>query len=417
MEKKRILCLMDYGEKTHTGFATVSRNIIEGIKKSFKEELLIDIIAINNFAEESYFVDRETFVMSAKLSDPKQDDFGRNFYLKCLAEGDYDVTFIMQDLGVIQPIIQVMRNVKLSKAKQNKKQFKSFFYFPVDCGLIKLLTKDLEFFDILATYTEFGREEVCRFRPELRKNIKIINHGNNNADYYPINKEERDIFREEYFEDKEKDKFIVSVINRNQPRKDIATSIFAFQEMKNNWQHPTKKPFLYLHMNPSDPMGYDLRAIMLQTDLEEWTDYMFPPRHMENHDATVSQLRSIYNSSDLFLTTNLGEGWGLTITEAMACKLPIVAPLHTSIIEISNHGERVYPITEFIPICLQADGIKRDMSFIDNVVEVMENAVKDIIEDSDITKKKVNDAFNYVKSKLDWNYITPKFVGYIKELF
>jgi glycosyltransferase involved in cell wall biosynthesis len=143
---------------------------------------------------------------------------------------------------------------------------------------------------------------------------------------------------------------------------------------------------------------------------------MFPPRHIENHDATESQLRSIYNASDLFLTTNLGEGWGLTITEAMACKLPIVAPLHTSIIEISNNGERIYPITEFVPICLQADGIKRDMSFIDNVVEVMEEAVKDILIDSEVKKLKVENSYNYAKTKLDWNYINPKFVGYIKEL-
>lgn len=406
---------MDYGKDTHTGFATVSRNVIKGLRKELGDDVMFDVVAINNFTEEPYLDDDGVLVMSAKLLDPKQDDFGRNHYLKCLAEGNYDATFIMQDLGVVQPIVQVMKHIKLSKQKDNKKQFKSFFYFPVDCNLIKALTKDLEFFDMLATYTSFGREEVCRFRPELRKNIKIINHGNNNGAYYPIHKEERDIFREEYFEDKEKDKFIISVINRNQPRKDIATSIFAFQELKSNWKHD-KKPFLYLHMNPSDPMGLDLRALMLQTDLEEYKDYMFPPRHMENHGASEAQLRSIYNASDLFVTTNLGEGWGLTVTEAMACKLPVVAPLHTSITEISNDGENIYPITEFVPVCLQSDNLVRQMSFIDNVVEVMEEAVNDILIDSEVKKLKIENSYNYVKTKLDWNYIIPKFVGYIKEL-
>ena len=406
---------MDYGKNTHTGFATVSKNIIKSLTKEFEKDLMIDMVAINNFTEEPYVDDDGLFVMPAQLSDPKRDEFGRNHYLKCLAEGSYDATFIMQDLGVVQPIIQVMKHINLTKSKNNNKQFKSFFYFPVDCNLIKQLTKDLEFFDVLATYTEFGREEVCRFRPELRKKIKIINHGNNNAAYYPIHKEERDIFREEYFEDKAKDKFIISVINRNQPRKDIATSIFAFQELRSNWQFD-KKPLLYLHMNPNDPMGIDLRALMMQTDMEEYKDYMFPPRHIENHDATEAQLRNIYNSSDLFLTTNLGEGWGLTITEAMACKLPIVAPLHTSITEISNNGERIYPITEFIPVCLKTDNMIRSMSFIDNVVEVMEQAVKDILVNSEVTNKKVNESQEYVKSKLDWKYITPKFITYIKDL-
>lgn len=406
---------MDYGKDTHTGFATVSRNVISGLVKEFGKDVMFDMVAINNFSEEAYMDENGVFVMSAKLSDPKKDDFGRNHYLKCLAEGNYDATLIMQDLGVVQPIVQVMKHIKLTKQKENKKQFKSFFYFPVDCNLIKALTKDLEFFDTLATYTNFGREEVCRFRPELRKNIKIINHGNNNGAYYPIHKEERDIFREEYFEDKEKDKFIISVINRNQPRKDIATSIFAFQELKERWQHD-KKPFLYLHMNPSDPMGLDLRALMLQTNLEEYKDYMFPPRHIENHGATEAQLRSIYNASDLYLTTNLGEGWGLTVTEAMACELPVVAPLHTSITEISNNGKNIYPITEFIPVCLQSDNLVRQMSFIDNVVDMMEEAVKDILTNSDVPQEKVNNAREYVKTKLDWKYLVPKFVTYIKEL-
>ena len=169
-------------------------------------------------------------------------------------------------------------------------------------------------------------------------------------------------------------------------------------------------------MNPKDPMGLDLWALMLQTDMEEYEDYMFPPRHIENHGATEAQLRSIYNASDLYLTTNLGEGWGLTVTEAMACELPIVAPLHTSITEISNDGKNIYPITEFVPVCLQSDNLVRQMSFIDNVVDVMEEAVKDILNNSDIPKEKVNNAREYVKTKLDWKYLIPKFVTYMKEL-
>ena len=56
------------------------------------------------------------------------------------------------------------------------------------------------------------------------------------------------------------------------------------------------------------------------------------------------------------------------------------------------------------------------MSFIDNVVDVMEEAVKDILNNSDIPKEKVNNAREYVKTKLDWKYLIPKFVTYMKEL-
>jgi glycosyltransferase involved in cell wall biosynthesis len=435
---KNILCLFDYGVNVHTGFATASKNIIQEIKKEFKGELHLDILAINYFGKKNeedpnakypiidYFEEDGTYVISAKLSEEfaKQnlegakkegDDFGRYFFLKCLKERDYDGVFIIQDLGVIQPIIPIMEDIKLEKQKANKKQFKSIFYFPIDCRIIKPLVKKLEFFDNIITYTDYGKEEVCRFKPELRSRIKVIPHGNNSKDFYYVeDREEVAKFRKAYFEENA-EKFIISNINRNQPRKDIPTTIFAFQELKNNWKHE-KKPFLYLHMNPKDHLGWDLRALLLQTDLKEYEDYMFPPPHMENHGASVDFLRMIYNCTDLYITTNLGEGWGLSITEAMGSKVPVIAPLHTSITEISANGKRIYPITEFIPFCGWNDNLHRDMCFIDNVVEVMEDAVENIINDTEKNKEKINLAYEYVKS-LDWKGIAKRFVEQFKKTY
>ena len=45
-------------------------------------------------------------------------------------------------------------------------------------------------------------------------------------------------------------------------------------------------------------------------------------------------LNDIYNSVDAIITTTLGEGWGLSISEGMAVKKPVIAPDHTSISEI-----------------------------------------------------------------------------------
>ena len=441
---KNILCLFDYGVNVNTGFATASRNIIQEIKKEFKGDLHLDILAINYFGKQyedslkvkteeetgkqpiiDYFEEDGTYVISAKLAEEyagknmkskkEADDFGRYFFLKCLKERDYDGVFIIQDLGVIQPIISIMQEIKSDKKKENKKQFKSMFYFPIDCRIIKGLVKGLDFFDCIITYTDYGKEEVCKFKPELRNKIKVIPHGNNNKNFYYVEDRQEVVkFRKAYFEENE-NKFIISNINRNQPRKDIPTTIFAFQELKNNWKHD-RKPFLYLHMNPKDHLGWDLRALLQQTDLVEYEDYMFPPPHIENHGATLDFLKMIYNSTDLYITTNLGEGWGLSITEAMACKVPVIAPLHTSITEISANGKRIYPITEFIPFCGWNDNLHRDMCFIDNVVEVMEDAVENIMYDTEKNKEKVTSAYEYVKS-LDWKAIGKRFIEQFKKTF
>ena len=132
-----ILCMFDYN--AHTGFATVSKNLKKEVKNYYGENIKLDICAINYFGE-PYTEDDGTNVISAVKSATKRDDFGRFGFLKILNDSnDYDGVFIMQDLGVIVPIIEVLKHIKEDKAKKNKKLFKSIFYFPVDFKLLDVL--------------------------------------------------------------------------------------------------------------------------------------------------------------------------------------------------------------------------------------------------------------------------------------
>ena len=310
MKKKKILMLVDYIART--GFGSVSKNIVRELKKNFGEELYLHIVAINYFGE-PFYEDENTFVISARKNDVQDDPYGRFFFLKTLKEtNDFDGIFICQDLGVICPFVEVLEHIKAEKKEQNRKNFKSIFYFPADCRLVYELTRNLEFFDLLVTYTEYGRKEVLRFRPELKHKIKVIPHGNNSKDFFPLSDEERTKFRKEYFGENA-DKFIITNVNRNQPRKDIPNTIFGFIEARNNWSQDLPKPFLYLHLHPKDPMGWDIRGIMLQTDLKENVDYKLLPIEMEQGMAELDTLNKIYNASDVYLSTTLGEGWGLCL--------------------------------------------------------------------------------------------------------
>lgn len=301
---KKVLCLFDYVART--GFGTVSKNIVHELKKHYGNKLHLDIIAINYFGE-PFQEDENTYVISARLNDVKDDPYGRYFFLKVLKENDYDGIFIMQDLGVIVSFMDVLVHIKQEKKDNNKKVFKSIFYTPVDCKLVYQLVKGLEFFDLLVTYTEYGRKEINRVRPELK--VKVIPHGNNSKDFYP---EKDEAFRKEYFGENA-DKFIITNINRNQPRKDFPNTIFGFIEAKEQWNKNIPEPFLYLHTHPKDPMGWDIRAIMLQTNLVEDKDYKLLPKEYEEGGCTTEIMNKIYNASDVHLTTTLGEGWGMCI--------------------------------------------------------------------------------------------------------
>jgi glycosyltransferase involved in cell wall biosynthesis len=418
----KIFCLWDYN--SWTGFATVSKNIKREIKKHFGEDVKIDICAINYFGE-PYEEEDGTYVISAIKSAPKKDDFGRLGFMKILQDSnDYDGIFILQDLGVICPIINILKTIKDEKKNQNKKSFKSIFYFPVDCQLIDKLVENLDFFDCLVTYTNYGRDEVLRLRPELKGKLKVVPHGNNSKDFYPIEDEKEVMaFRKEYF-GKNADKFIILNVNRNQPRKDIPTTIFAFIEAKKRWKEENlpHQPFLYLHMNAKDPMGWDIRGVMLQTDLVEGEDYKLLDTEIANKGASVEMLNKIYNASDVYVTTTLGEGWGLTLTEAMATKTPVVCPNSTSFIEMTDNGKRAYTLDNLIPYCNTIDNVIRLQCDHIEVADTIVHIAKTLADTNDEIgfrehyNKRIEEAYKWCKS-LDWKDVCKSWVQYFKETY
>lgn len=409
MKQIKVLCLFDYN--CFTGFASVSKNLMQNWKKQLGAQAQFDIVAINYFGD-PYTEEDGTRIISAKLSDNQKDDFGRYTFLKSVLDNDYDVLFILQDLGVTIGLVPHLKKFKEEKKAANKPNFKSIFYFPVDSTLVPNLCSGLEFFDVLATYTEFGRKEVLIQRPDLKGKVKVVPHGTNTKDFFPMPEIEIQVFRNQYF-GSNSNKFIVTNINRNQPRKDIPTTIFGFLEYKNQFN---ENAFLYLHMNPKDPLGWDLKRVMQQTPLIEGVDYMFPSEEDYNKGASVETLNKIYNASDCFITTATGEGWGLTITEAMACMLPLILPNHTSIGEIGGkNGERCYFLEELSPDVHNIDNIIRWKCNIYEIAEVISQVEKDKKSNSIDQKIKIEKGLNYVKS-LDWQSISKIFSDDIKRL-
>lgn len=408
MSQIKILCLFDYN--CHTGFATVSRNLVKHWKNHFGDNLHLDICAVNYFGDD-YNDGKNVRVISAKKKDVAKDDFGRYVFMRSLKDGEYDLIFILQDLGVVVPTIRFLKEIKKEKQVAGRKDFKSILYFPVDFALTPNLGVDIEFFDYLATYTEYGRSQVLRLKPNISKKLHVIPHGNDMDDFNYVDRQTIQEFRNQFF-GKNANKFIVTNVNRNQSRKDIPNTIFGFLEY---WEEYNQNAFLYLHMDPKDPMGWNLRTILAQTPLREGEHFQLTEEKYLQKGAPIEHIKNIYNSSDVFLSTATGGGWELSVTEAMACKVPVIIPNHTSLGEIGKGGERAYMLNTLYPTVAMVDNVIRFQADLYEIAETLDQVYKDKKSNALDQKIKIDNAYNFVYS-LSWEPIAKTFIRAIREL-
>ena len=365
----RILCLFDY--KATTGFATVSTNIVKELRRRFGRYLELHIVPINYFGTEVSLIDendKDTTLYPMTAAAREKDEIGRFSFLQRLdlQRPDfvpYDGYFIIHDPGIGVSMVPVLEEIMERYRGKGYKKPRGLFYFPADSVPLDTFFpangKGLGFFDELVTYTEYGKVEILKKAPTLRSKLSVIPHGSNRQDFFALPEKDKKTFRAAYF-GSNSEKLVIINVNRNQFRKDIPMTMLGVHYFVEDNPELKGKVFLYLHMHPKDEMGWDLRLIGQQLGWTEGVDYGFPPEGEQHHGASVETLRGIYNAADLYLTTTSGEGWGLSITEAMMCECPVMAPVHTSLQEIGGlNRSRIWPLEVDAPYCATSDSVLR----------------------------------------------------------
>jgi glycosyltransferase involved in cell wall biosynthesis len=378
LPKKKVLCFFDYN--CATGFGNVSHQFVEHWKKNAKHIEFV-VLAINYYGEA--YRDGNFYIIpcNANQSPDKMDGYGRSMIFKFLGSGDFDLFFAMQDLQVMQPTYRIIADFKKELSKR-KRPFKAIHYFPVDSDIRKGWVEGIEAIDGVLTYTNYGANHFKKFS---NKKIDILSHGADLDNFKPVTATEKAKLREKHFNGFEDKKIIMSV-NRNQGRKDIGATLLGFQKFLNK-QVDKSNYLLYMHMNPKDKSGNNLLDICKDLEI---TDYVaFPSNFSENKGEKIEELAEKYQCADVFVSTTKGEGWGLTITEAMACGIPVIAPNHTSIKEITNNGSLMFPLNDFREyIGLQDNDRVRQIVNPDEVAEKIEYVLNaDIKEVAKVTKK------------------------------
>lgn len=362
-----------------TGFGTVSRNILKRLAMTGR--YLIDVIGINDRGGYKDPYKHPYRIYPAKIGiDVGYDaDFhGRGRLVSSVLGKDpdlkppWDIVFTLNDPFILEEPVRVFNEgtmVVLKKAQEAFKKspkvpveynFKIVSYWPVD-SLIRgnWLEKAVALSDYPVAYTQYCKDEIEKADISLTKPTKvgertrIIYHGVNLEDFHPITDKERMDFREKFFDGRvKKDTFLISVIARNQMRKDLSRTLAIFAEFLK--RRPDS--FLYLNCQDNDAWGSLQEFARNYRNLRYGENWITPAVFSANAGFKIDTINRIYCASDCILSTSLGEGFGFYNLEGFATKTVVVGPNNTTHPELFNY-DKSEDITDIEKIYTKLRGV------------------------------------------------------------
>jgi D-inositol-3-phosphate glycosyltransferase len=123
--------------------------------------------------------------------------------------------------------------------------------------------------------------------------------------------------------------FFVTNVNRNQSRKRIDLSVIYFADWIKTYG--IKDAYLYLHLLPGSSTAVDVEELAWYYGIQDRLIHAAPKDVFQG--APEEYVVATYQAADVGLTTGLGEGWGLTTMEMMACRIPQIATNYAAIPE------------------------------------------------------------------------------------
>lgn len=319
-----------------TGFGKVTHEIGERLVRDFGHD--ISVLAVNHRGD--YW---------PSILDPEKPTPLKLFRPDLVKGGDiYGLSRIIEMLGSVEPDVVFMlgdANILLSILHENLHDPQKFLlryrpiitYVPVDgYNQPDTWATDLNEASRVVAMSKFGMEALGT--------DAMVYHGVDTKSFHPVSdadpvtlsngvvcKTKKDCKRAFGFDP---DGFTIVRVDKNSGRKDFAATIKAI------WPVMEKHSDVHVHLHTQDRESQSgvWVSSMLRRREELHPRFSLPKNFNTFVGWPQEDIVGLINAADLFVTTSRGEGFGLTIAEAAACGVPIVAQNCSAITEVVGPG-------------------------------------------------------------------------------
>jgi D-inositol-3-phosphate glycosyltransferase len=375
-----------------TGFGNVAEEIIKRLLRTGKYDFTI--LGINHTGDHDHTKPSSPYYenfrqVSIHPASRDGDLFGQDRLFELLDKGDYDVLFVLQDP------FNVMFGDRLN-AVQRRKGFRYVFYFPVDGDVDpRWIQEGVLLADKPVTYTRFGQGKIQEACPNIT--VESIYHGTDVKTFKPLSEQERNLFRRVFLGFDPND-FVITNVNRNQPRKDLPNTIMAWLWVKQREPHAK----LYLHTDVNGQAGRNLLPFIQRYVPDRWRDDI---SYCSEWGLPRDYVRKVYGASDVVVSSSLGEGWGLSVSEAMACRVPVAMPRHTSLVELIGEEEQRGLLAD----CHGGVVLPGESTYRSAVsVESLGEKILEVKKDPEAAARRTRVAVRWVRAHCNWDKITER---------
>lgn len=323
-----------------TGFARVSHAIGDRLVRDYGHE--VHCLAVNYDGDSGKWDTPMKLYLPTKYR--QNDVFGLSRFVELVADVLPDVVLILNDPYVV--LRHIFRN-KFDTDLLLARSQPIIAYMPVD-GTNQPPTWGL-LPELVGKIPPIGGGRGPRFVPvamtkfgqDFLGSDEMIYHGVDSETFRPISEGPLTLSTGDVCTTKAElreklgipaDAFLILRVDRNSPRKNFGDT----------WR--AVLPVMKRHQNvhvwfQCKAEGDSLEIPQLVTrDPETAARFHWPGRFHTKEGWPEQDLVALYSAADLFVSTSMGEGFGLTLAEAASCGLPIIAQKVSSIPEVVGPG-------------------------------------------------------------------------------